>query len=576
MSQTMNVRYTAASRVSGGVDTSQLGLATNLLRPQGYLNAHVEHPERVREVLCTMHGVVVSDLRRKVRDRSAWETWLAQKDREFLLGLKTKASASKDQLEQIEQRLSVLDGHRQIRRKPFIAARNRYADYVVNHTSEFYWLFDPVVTVHPDEVFFEAFSKDESSYCRVGVSRSLLRDEGETVYGTTNIDFSKALARHLERLRNYRDTSLRVGPGGVDVQVDDVIHREEKIPLPESWVNGFLQVQATMTMGLTSLRLKPIELFNVLRLLTQKKARTSPKALRFELTPGKPVRIVAEPWEIAVDATSIYQGGGPAQDKPTSIRIWGRERLKLLARLLPMCTDIRVELAGFGLPSFWVLDLGGITFTLGLSGWTDNDWTGQSAKAKGQGSDDTRFELLTRRLDGKPEDLVRLYEVLRERRLAKDVDLASATGLSLEETRTSLSHLAQGGRATYDLHAGAYRHRDLFVDSFSLGEAKQLTRPKIDATASPTQKNAQRIFDGDGVRIIMRRPTPPDVENPGYKLSGSVKGLDGAQLRPQLHVDSEGQILTGSCTCKFFRDAKLTKGPCEHLLALRLAHMEKL
>ena len=55
-----------------------------------------------------------------------------------------------------------------------------------------------VVTVHPDEVFFEAFSVDESSFARVGVSREVMSDDGDVVFGTTNIDFSKALARHLD------------------------------------------------------------------------------------------------------------------------------------------------------------------------------------------------------------------------------------------------------------------------------------------------------------------------------------------------------------------------------------------
>jgi hypothetical protein len=53
--------------------------------------------------------------------------------------------------------------------------------------------------------------------------------------------------------------------------------------LPESWVNGFLQVQATMTMALTRLTLRPIELHAVLRALYAKKARISPARWRFYL-----------------------------------------------------------------------------------------------------------------------------------------------------------------------------------------------------------------------------------------------------------------------------------------------------
>jgi len=577
----LDVFYQGNSGVSGTVDGdgSRLALATNTLRPQGYLRGVLAHSERVREVLGTLHGVVVSDLRKKVRDRSAWQAWLAERDREFIVGLQTKATAAKETLERIEHRLHELDLRRQERRKPFVIGRRHYANYVVKHSSELNWLYDPVVTVHPDEVFFEAFSKDESSYARVGVDRQLLRDEGDVVLGTTNIDFSPALARHLERLRGYRTTTLAIGPGGVDVGVfqqgfGEQIHREAKIPLPESWVNGFLQVQATMTLGLTSLTLRPVELANVLRVLTQKKARTSPKALRFELVPGKPVKIVLEPWEIPVVTTTIYRG-----DKTQVVRLWGRDRLKLLSRLLPLATDVRVELAGFGLPSFWVVDLGGVSFTLGLSGWTDNDWTGENAK--GKGNVDTRFELLTRRIDASGEDVLKVYEALRTVRVADDVSISAATGLGTDTVRGALSTLAQAGRATFDLRLRRYRHRDLFADAFTLAEAKKVTKARIVEDASPAAKNARQIFERDGVRIIATRPTGDDDNSnnkspTGYKVSGSVKGLDSQQLRPLLHVDSGGQIIAGTCTCSFFKSHEMTRGPCEHLLALRLAHMHRL
>jgi hypothetical protein len=305
----------------------------------------------------------------------------------------------------------------------------------------------------------------------------------------------------------------------------------------------------------------------VLRALFSKKARTSPKAVRFELVPGKRIRVVLEPWEQTIELTTTYAG-----EREQVIRIWGRERLKLLSRLLPLATSVRVELAGFGLPSFWVVDLGGLSFTLGLSGWTDNDWTGANQK----GGEDARFELLTRRLDGTADEVMRVYTALREPRVADDVAIAGATGLTVEKTRSALSLLAQAGRATYDLRLRRYRHRDLFFDAFTMEEAKRVTKASATTGSSPQAKAAQQIFDGDGVRIIAHRPTPQDAERPGYKLSGSVKGLHGEQVRPQLHVDADGNIISGSCTCRHHSEHGLTKGPCEHLLALRLAHMERL
>src|SRR6187397_3731534 len=82
-----------------------------------------------------------------------------------------------------------------------------------------------------------------------------------------------------------------------------------------------------------------------------------------------------EPWE-----TPIYSYGATYQGPPGEpIRVWGRQRLLVLARLLPLVERIDVYLLGTGLPSFWVAQMGEMRLTLGLSGWTTNDWTRSAA-----------------------------------------------------------------------------------------------------------------------------------------------------------------------------------------------------
>ncbi len=49
------------------------------------------------------------------------------------------------------------------------------------------------------------------------------------------------------------------------------------------------------------------------------------------------------------------------------------------ARLLPLVERFDVYLLGTGFPSFWVARMGEMRLTLGLSGWTTNDWTRGSA-----------------------------------------------------------------------------------------------------------------------------------------------------------------------------------------------------
>jgi hypothetical protein len=298
-----------------------------------------------------------------------------------------------------------------------------------------------------------------------------------------------------------------------------------------------------------------VDLFNICRFLRRHKRSGSPRALRYELVPGQRGRVVLEPWEHVIELT-----GTPAFEgaKPQTIRTWGRYRLQVLARLIPGCRSVDVYLAGFGLPSIYVLDLGPITFTLALSGWTENDWTGGA-----------KFDLLTRRLMVNAADLTRAYEALRKAHYATDAVISNTTGLCVEKSRSALSHLCQVGRAMFDLGGGVFRHRELFPEPFSVKEAAAAV--KAAAAANPQEKAAREIFEQGNTRIIARRPVTT-----GYKLSGSARGADKNQVRPLLHVDHEGHIIEASCTCAFYKKHQLTQGPCEHVLALRLAHMSRL
>src|SRR5262249_50279179 len=116
-------------------------------------------------------------------------------------------------------------------------------------------------------------------------------------------------------------------------------------------------------------------LYNVLFWLKRHRAKKSPRAIRFELDPGQPVQVVLEPWERRIVFHDTTYPGTRAE----SIRVWGRDRLGVLAGLLPIMDGADVYLLGTGLPSFWVARMGEMRLTLGLSGWTANDWTGASA-----------------------------------------------------------------------------------------------------------------------------------------------------------------------------------------------------
>ncbi|MFK7989505.1 MAG: SWIM zinc finger family protein [Sandaracinaceae bacterium] len=548
-------KYAGQSGVVSGLSQARLAMATNQLREATYFDGELGRPLVFREALAALHAVVVSDHKYRPKDRLAFKAWLEEQDRKFLDGLIQAGPEITSKIESLEARLSELNGARDGLKKPFFDARRRYFDYAYESEWELEELLDPVITVHPDELAFEAFSKDESSYARLAAKHDLFKRIDSFEHGTTNVDFSVALATQLDRMRSYRETRFTLDPSGFSVQHGggDTL-KEKKITLPESWVEGFLQVNAVMSMGLTRLALAPIDLFNLCRFLRRHKAKVSPRALRWELRPGQRAEVVFEPWEhrLQLSPTAIYEG--PTEQ---TIRTWGRDRLQVLERLVPVTERAEVHLAGTGLPSVFVCDLGDLSFTLGLSGWTDNDWT----------TGETKLDLFTTFGSVDAADLTRVYEALRARRYGTDVEIAGETALALHDTRTALSLLCRAGRAMRDLPTGVYRHRDLFLSPFSAKQALRHAK-KAQEEKNPKAKAARQIFDAGNVRIIARRPVKT-----GWKVSGSAKGKDGRRVRPLVSLDPEGQIVTASCTCTHATNHGLKKGPCEHMLALRLAHM---
>ncbi|HSN32550.1 MAG TPA: SWIM zinc finger family protein, partial [Ideonella sp.] len=334
--------YAGASQLEAGESASKLQIFANTERPPVRAEGALKQPLLVREALSALYEVVSSDFRYVPKDRTAYLAYMRLK--------KQTAGQSAWQ------------------------AQQAYFDWLARNDPSAWVVLDPVVTVHPDKLLFEVFSKDEGAYAQMAIDWSAIERSGELQHGTTNIDFSKALFDGVQRVRSYRETKLTIGTDAVSVASDaarpPVI--EKSIQLPDSWLRGFLQVQAAATLPTTAVRIAAIDLYNVLRhLRLNADKKQGGRGVRVELVPGEPPRLVLEPWELVL-ATSA----GPFTGRqPALVRIWGRRRLSLLRRLLPFVETVDIHLLGSGLPSFYVLRAGPVTFTLGLSGFTSANWS---------------------------------------------------------------------------------------------------------------------------------------------------------------------------------------------------------
>lgn len=539
----MRLAYLGHSRLTTSTSSELLTLAPNLAREPVAFDAPLLKPLRFREAISSLHDVVVSDLRFKKRDKSAYEEY--KKIEQHRLA-NIRREAIKEAREKVLARADVpIDLDRQFNKqvKKYWKLRLEYSA-ILQRSDPALWRMltpcDPVITVADDVCFFECFSADESAYGCLTVNREDGFGRSENLQlGTTNVDYSWDLYHHFQALRSYKETRFKVDPAGFTVTTQgNSDYREEKIDLPQGWLRGFMQIQSAMGLPMTAVPTSREAVYSLLAYLKRHRLEKSPRALRFELVPDKPPVLVLEPWEVRITSHGTVYTGPPTEP----IRIWGRRRLAVLARTLPMASHFTVHLLGTGLPSCWLAHMGEMTLTVGLSGWTTNDWTRGSA-----------LDLLMPEIKASPVAVDGLAKILQDRRAMSLAQLQSSTGLSKPELLAGLNHLAYGGQLIHDLSANVYRWRQIMPQA--LGEAEI-------GPENPELAASRRIISSNRVEIEKQETLP-----------GNTKFISGkAESTPvEIILDGEERIKRGKCLCGHFKTFGLRNGPCRHMLALRSA-----
>jgi hypothetical protein len=533
-------RYFGETSAATSAHASEFSFAPDTLREPAFFVGEVADHLPFREAISALHHVVISDMRFKPKDRTAYFEWLKAHEQQLLAEALTQKEDIKARLDVLRGELSDLHKRMNTILAPFYNARKKYFDWLYKESRDAWIVLDPVITVHPDEIFFECFSQDESSYGRLSCDHETFKSIGDIAYGTTNIDYSHALYDEFQKIRSYRTTSLAIDPKGFDVQTaGEELYREEKIDLPDSWVRGFLQVSSAMALPAHVVELHPMDLHAILSRLAARKERHGPRSLRFLLEPGKPVRVLIEPWgEVLEFRRSPYTGKTGAE-----IRLWGRRRLAILARALPLAKSVRLHLLGTGLPSFAVVDYGGLRFTLGLSGWTSNDWS-----RAGQ------FDLLAPRQPVDEMTAGRVFDALKTRFSATVAELAGATGIDGGLVAAALTAYTQAGRVMYDLDKHVFRLRELAREPLPMGALR---------FASPQEEKADRFIAAKLVTIGVV------AERDGRRIIDGKVLDDAKTYSPMIALDADDRLVDARCDCYYYGHNKLMRGPCEHMLALR-------
>jgi hypothetical protein len=257
------------------------------------------------------------------------------------------------------------------------------------------------------------------------------------------------------------------------------------------------------------------------------------------LNPDQPVRVEIEPWgEVFADDWCSYQG-----ETTETIRIWGRRRLAVLKDILVGTDRVKVHFLGSGMPSFWTVLKDDIELTIGLSGWSSNDW---ASKAK--------FSAFIPTANVDEAQIPLALEFLIKNGSITTGELSKGLSVTIPQASVLLQKLCLQGKAMFDPARNLYRWRDLFptLDLYQEDDSSRESRAGLALM--------------QGSKVVK---TLDDVKAGVRYLAGLAK-VEKNEFKPVLELDADNRPKYAQCTCPFYSFNKLRQGPCRHMIALIL------
>ena len=530
------------SSVSSTKNKSNFNLGTDISRDPVYLSGSVKSSVAFAQAMLVL-GKVVGIRKPEKKDHSEYQNWVAQEYVRILnereperfakqQDLISKSVKLKQKRDSLNEKLSHLNKFVNLKKK-------EYFNWLYENDRNAWIVLDPIVSVQEDGTFFEAFSGDESIYARVFLPHSSISTDSKPKLGTTNIDFSLLLEREFERVRSYRPMDLKVGLKSVEFKTAAAEVDEEKIPLPESWVRGLVEVQSVLSLAPTIFEMSADALAEIIARLQSEKEKTGPRSLKFILIPGEKIRVEIEPWnEFFNDDWFDYQ-----ESTSTTVRVWGRRRLSVLQEILIGATKVKVRLLGNGMPSFWTVIKDGVELTVGLSGWTSNDWASKakfSSFIPTSGLDESKLPIALSYITAKGQ--------------LTTADMAQELNSSIPESSAILQKLCLQGKVMFDPERNLYRWRDLFptLDIYQENDSSRESRAGL------------KIFQEGNLKITM------DEKKDEIRYLSGLLESEKTDFKPLLELDSDNRPKYAQCNCSFYNFNKLKQGPCRHMIALLL------
>ena len=559
----VNYKYASPSQCIQNNDKTMLGFSADSSRSENVsFSGKLKHPLVFRDAMLMLRDIVISDMSQQTKERPEYFEWLNEEierriksHKEYApkvrQALKEKMDVcDKEITEQNEEITKLSKIKTQLQKeidqydawKDYYKIERDFWKFLRDRDYDLWFVLDPVITVHKDQVSFEAFSIDESTYGCLSVDMKEFELLHEPELGTTNIDFSAKLEKEMQRFRSYTDVTLNINSGGFVIDNDIVPeYVEKKIDLPETWIKGFNQVSSAAALDGIEIELTPADMYDICAFLRKHKEKKSPRYMKWILEPQKRVQIVFEPFGTVLTLNAIYQGKQKREEK-----IWGRRRWLTVEKLIPLSKAFYVRFLGFGMPQFIRADMGTMFMTVGFSSWSSNDWV------KG-----TAFNIMAGFTgNGNYKDVYSLLK--KERSLSMEEIFDHFKEEKKDKVKAGIGMLFRKGEAYFDVLNDKVRFRQLCNEPIPV-ELYAITNMEKEV-----QKLSKKTFDN---MTILYTPKKEFVFSTVYKENSWQ-----APHRTSITIDQDGQIVKLDCSCSTFkRGARNISEPCAHILALYVA-----
>ena len=196
-------KYRGFSKVAHSAGETQMKFVPDNSRKPTWFHGKLNNKLPYREAISALHDIVISDENFTPRSSTEYQDWLKSKEDGWLAEFMSKQSANEEKITQLSGEMTALAKVEHQHLQPFYEARNKYYKYLYKANRDWWFVLDPVITIHPDEIAFECFSVDESSYGRLACSHNVFDSLGDFSCGTTNVDYSASLYDEFQKIRTY-------------------------------------------------------------------------------------------------------------------------------------------------------------------------------------------------------------------------------------------------------------------------------------------------------------------------------------------------------------------------------------